>query len=435
MATVNFNLLGKSTPSNIYCRFIHTREYQFRVRTNILINPKFWNAKQQKIKNTLEVKNRNDINRKLSFLKQHIIDDFNESYSNGVLIDKLWLENSIKKFFKRPTEDFKEKIPDRQIYLIDYCKWWIEEKVDDWASSSGKTSFSKNTIHGYKNSINSLSNFIESEYLNSKKLLLKDCGHDTLKKYIQYLKNKGHSNSTVNIKKSRLRFFLSRAVEDNLEVDTSYQRRIFIPKEKEILYPFLNIEELQKIFNIEIKDKKLDDARDNLLIACWTALRISDFNNKLSEENISKDGHIFLETTKTGAEVVIPLHPVVKYILKKRDGKLPDKVKDSLFNKRIREVCKLCGINELTEGSLFDNKKKLKIRGTYEKYKLVTSHIGRRSFATNHFGEIDEEIIMKIGGWKNKEIMHHYVKTRPTKYASKLKNYWDETYNEHGSKK
>ena len=353
MATVNFNLLGKNTPSNIYCRFIHTREYQFRARTNIFINPKFWNAKQQKIKNTLEVKNRNDINRKLSFLKQHIIDDFNESYSNGVLIDKLWLENSIKKFFKRPTEDLKEKIPDRQIYLIDYCKWWIEEKVDDWASSSGKTSFSQNTIHGYKNTIKSLSNFIESEYPKIKKLLLKDCGHDTLKKYIQYLKNKGHSSSTISIKKSRLRFFLSRAVEDNLEVDTSYKRKIFIPKEKEILYPFLNIEELQKIFKIEIKDKKLDDARDNLLIACWTALRISDFNNKLLEENISKDGHIFLETTKTGAEVVIPLHPVVKYILNKRDGKLPDRVKDSTFNQRIKEVCKLCGINELTEGSVF----------------------------------------------------------------------------------
>jgi len=35
-----------------------------------------------------------------------------------------------------------------------------------------------------------------------------------------------------------------------------------------------------------------------------------------------------------------------------------------------------------------------KKHGVFAKWKLVSSHIGRRSFATNHFGKIPTPIIM-----------------------------------------
>ena len=69
------------------------------------------------------------------------------------------------------------------------------------------------------------------------------------------------------------------------------------------------------------------------------------------------------------------------------------------------------------------NVKRKKI-GVYKKYELVTSHICRRSFATNTLGVIPNQDIIKIAGWSDEKMLNKYNKTTNKESANKLKEAW-----------
>ena len=52
--------------------------------------------------------------------------------------------------------------------------------------------------------------------------------------------------------------------------------------------------------------------------------------------------------------------------------------------------------NKKTKGKLFDKITKRKVEGVYPKWKLITSHVCRRSFATNQYGILPVSLIMQI---------------------------------------
>ncbi len=85
-----------------------------------------------------------------------------------------------------------------------------------------------------------------------------------------------------------------------------------------------------------------------------------------------------------------------------------------------KKVCEEVGISEEVEGARMeeiitkkDGKKEIIYRkktGMYKKHELVSSHICRRSFATNIYGKIDTLTIMKITGHKTEAQFLNYIK-------------------------
>lgn len=65
-----------------------------------------------------------------------------------------------------------------------------------------------------------------------------------------------------------------------------------------------------------------------------------------------------------------------------------------------------------------------KKHGTFSKWKLVSSHIGRRSFATNHFGKIPTPIIMAATGHKSESSFLKYIGKGRAEMVSMLAEYW-----------
>jgi integrase len=90
-----------------------------------------------------------------------------------------------------------------------------------------------------------------------------------------------------------------------------------------------------------------------------------------------------------------------------------------------KEVVEGAKISEIT---IKKNGKKETIHrkqvGKFPKHELVTSHICRRSFATNLYGKIDTLTIMKITGHKTESQFLSYIKITPKEYAEKLKECW-----------
>src|SRR5690606_29571471 len=132
-----------------------------------------------------------------------------------------------------------------------------------------------------------------------------------------------------------------------------------------------------------LENESLTNAKDWFVIGLYTGLRVSDLL-KLSSKNL--DGEfINITTKKTSFPVIIPIHPHIKEILKKRGGAFPRKISDQKFNDYIKIVCEKVGFTEFVEGSKMcpmeierDGKKKKihrKIDGKYPMYELISSHI------------------------------------------------------------
>jgi len=241
------------------------------------------------------------------------------------------------------------------------------------------------------------------------------------------LANCSNSTNCSTIKRiiGRVQFFLNRANEQGLKVSNAHKQRIYIESDSDELESvYLNESEIQNIFDLNLEhDYELDNVRDNLILSCWSGLRISDFMGNLKTDNI-KDGYISIKTQKTGSYVKLPVHPMVKKILDKRFGQLPKKISNSEYNKQVKIVCQLAELDNLVYGKLWNPEKKRKEVGYNAKWKYCSSHIGRKSLATNLSGKVADEVIMSAMGWSQVSMKQHYDKRSKNEFANSLNNFW-----------
>ena len=174
-------------------------------------------------------------------------------------------------------------------------------------------------------------------------------------------------------------------------------------------------------------DNKLDNIRDLFIIGLRTGLRISDLQ-RIHDFQFNKNVILISSTEKTNAMVEIPIHPQVKQIIKKRGGSLPRIVSSQKFNLYVKELCAFAKFNEKILGRLMNSKTKRKEKGYFEKYKLISSHTCRRSFATNLYGKIDDKTIMAITTHKSHKQFLDYVKTTQKEHVEKLAEFWKKEY-------
>ena len=156
-------------------------------------------------------------------------------------------------------------------------------------------------------------------------------------------------------------------------------------------------------------------------------------NKSMIEEHYGFE-FIVLTQQKTKKIVQIPIHKEVKFILDFLGGNFPpvfSKNKDSnsaFFNKRLKVVCKEAKLTYLTEGSLRSEKTKRLEVGKYPKYKLVASHICRRSFATNFYAQrkYPTPLLMNITAHGTEKKFLNYIGKKPIDYGVQFAKIWAE---------
>lgn len=132
-----------------------------------------------------------------------------------------------------------------------------------------------------------------------------------------------------------------------------------------------------------------------------------------------EDGKHLLEfkQQKTQKLMTIPFSREAREILSKRNGEFPRPISDQKYNDYIKIVCQKAGMNEKAEGKRRVNiapkgeKKTYRdVIGEYEKWELVSSHIGRRSFATNYYGKVPTSYLINITGHSSERTFLNYIK-------------------------
>jgi integrase len=267
--------------------------------------------------------------------------------------------------------------------------------------------------------------FCEFEKTLESKIVLKDMSVDDFYEFANYLESAGYNPKTIERQIGRMKFFCLRCDEESIKISTAFRQRIYIDKDDdEIESVYLSEEEIDKIYNLQIYDDNLDNARDLLVISCFSGLRVSDLMHSLDTSKV-KDGIISIRTKKTGAFVKVPVHNYCSEILNKRLGNLPRKFSDYEYNCLLKILGEKAGINKVVYGKLWDASKKRKVLGYREKWRYFSSHIARRSFATNLAGKVPTEVIQSVAGWSSATMAKFYDKTSKTEHANKLKSYWN----------
>lgn len=109
----------------------------------------------------------------------------------------------------------------------------------------------------------------------------------------------------------------------------------------------------------------------------------------------------------------IPILPQVQKILDKHAGEFPRKISDQKYNDYIKIVCEKADIkNKITGYKVIsdnDSKEKRRVKGEYPKFELVSSHIGRRSFSTNFYGQIPTSDLMYLTGHTRESNFLRYI--------------------------
>ena len=91
-------------------------------------------------------------------------------------------------------------------------------------------------------------------------------------------------------------------------------------------------------------------------------------------------------------------------------------------NEYIKKVCDFAKLHNLIKGGLqIDNRK---VNGLYPKWQLVTSHIGRRSFATNNYGKIPTALLIGVTGHSTESMFLEYIGKTDTQKAMALAEFF-----------
>ncbi|WP_396170159.1 phage integrase SAM-like domain-containing protein [Flavobacterium sp.] len=410
MASINLLLQSKKSPAVIYIRLRDGRTLDIKAKTNYHIDPTNWDEVEQRpLKKLLKMVDFANLDTDLATLKNDLLKEYNNS--KGVkVVDSLWLKD-----FVNPPQ-VTEKHPDK---LVDYIDTFIEFKRSDVKSSTiTKCNVIKHLVQRYQKHTKSI-------------LFIRDIDAKFKMDFEKYCISVGYAPNTTARNIRFIKTFCRHAKANGVE--THHQLDSIKAKYHKVENIYLTLEEIESIEKIESKDltEGLENARDWLLISCYCGQRVSDFlrfDKSMIRYEKDKKGILkpLIEFTqvKTDKIMTIPLHKKIMEILKKYNGDFPKKISDQKYNEHIKKVCKAAKIEDPTKGVKFDHDTKKKVEKEYEKCELVSSHIGRRSFATNNYGIIPTSFLMYITGHTTEAMFLTYIGKSNKDIAMELTSYF-----------
>ncbi|TVR82021.1 MAG: integrase [Saprospirales bacterium] len=407
MASIEFrvtngkNIKDREKEYSIYLRFTLGRKMEFVKSINFKVCLNDWDQVKQRIRNRTHIHHRHVANELMDGLTIHFREWHNENLKKGITPTRKEAGKHFDRYFQAP------EVPEK-ITLWDYIDNLIK-------SPETRRNLTGGSLRGYRLTKDFLLRFNNEVY----RFDFEDISLDWYNDFVEWCEGQGLSKNYIGKHIKTLKTFLNRALEDKVTTNQSHKSRRFVTLREDTNHTYLNKKELAKIWELKLSGRP-ELARDLFLIGSWTGLRVSDFN-KLTSENITRIDdieYLKVKAQKTSKTVVIPLHPVVKSILKKYDG-TPPRMPEQHINKHIKEVCKLAGITvdlrkEQTRGGKGISKK-------MEKYNLVTNHTARRSFCTNaYLSGLEPLDIMAISGHTSEKNFLKYIKATPEQKALKM---------------
>jgi len=413
MASIKFEVLSNSQTAPIYLRLSVKRGVTPRAKTGLYINYKDW-SNDTKLPKQTKASNKN-ITTDLRKLKVHILEKLNQSVIKNDTINKEWLTHHIDVFFNRIDEN---KTQTKVTYWIEY----IIKNASLLENSKGGYGLSYNRLKSYKGLLKRF-----TEYQKNKTINIKDLDKNGFNEFKQWLFDvKKYSPSTA------IKFLtdLQKVVRVASEFTTIADNFQSVKFKKVSTYDddmnviTLSYEEIQDIQNLTLTNDALINARKWLILACFTGQRGNALLERIKKENFhfyGKDLIITIKQKKVNQNITIPVLPPVKEIYEQG---LPYKISTQKLNTHIKTICKLAEINELVMGKKKNKETKRNEKKLRPKYEYISTHTGRRTFATLHYNKIPTPIIMRVTGHKKESTFLAYINQNNDDHIDKFLDFY-----------
>ena len=299
----------------------------------------------------------------------------------------------------------------------------------------------KETIWNYKNTLRRYKDFIED---NSLKDAFTIFDEDFQSKFDDYLLNEQElAMNTIVSSHSQLKTMLKRAYEKGLLRDPAFLH--WTSKTINFTHVYLNDKEINSFYELILtpeirkenkigKESHIEESKDLFIISARTGLRFSDLRHLGSATWDMSEGKetLTILIQKTNRELSLPLHKQVIEIYEKYKGVLPLPVDKSKYNEHVRLCAKLAGITENI--ATFEWEKGRPVMKDHKKYELISSHTGRRSFATNLYLVCKSpHYVMNLTGHQTEESFKRYICVDQKEMAEVVRKYINLDYTGEGN--
>jgi site-specific recombinase XerD len=414
MAKVKFfiRVSAKKDTAPIRVRFYNGKRFDTTARTRENVKLNYWNKTKGKYRKVSGFFDYTEKQKKLDDLERFILNEYSKTASDSI-INGEWLATTIDKYYD------PDKYKTTGITLFKYIERFIANAHKRINPSTGNP-VSYKMRREYE---------VTFEYL---KLYAEKYGEPNFEdidlqfhaNFVDLLRDAGLRINTIGKKIQTLKIFLNKATEEGVNTNTMYKSRSFtIPTEEPDNFA-LTIEELNKIYSIDLSQRPgLERVRDLFIISCWTGVRYSDLYQ--INKNRIDDGILQVTQNKTLGKIWIPLHPMVEEIFEKYDYQLPKPISNQKYNKALKEIGKLAGLTSTFNITYSLHGKRVDEKA--RKCDKLSSHTARRTFCTIQYEmDIPTLTIMAISGHRTEKAFLKYIKVDGKGHAEKLKRIWKE---------
>lgn len=381
---------------------------RLRIGVDESINPKYWNNKTNRARNTPSFPSSPEFNGRLEAIKAGIEKSYYDYFNQN---NQAPTPGTLKTLILKDVLNKQKRLS----LLEFYQDFIIRTETGSRITRKGYV-VNPEAAKFYRTALGRL-----KEYNNN--LDYNDITQEFYNNYMKFLNSQGLALNTIGDQIKKLKAVMQDALKAGHHRNETFKSFIKPAEDAENVY--LSTQELTDLEKLDLSfNPSYDKVRDLFLIGCYSGLRMSDFS-RLTSQHI-KEGFITIEQKKTKGSVVIPVHKVVKKILQKYNGNLPDAISGQKFNEYLKEICKKVTALNATE-SKRRTKGGLKTISTLQKWEMISSHTARRSFCTNEYLKGTPALtIMKVSGHKTESSFLKYIKISQKEHAEKMKQLWEE---------
>ena len=394
-----------------YCIYLvafmqHTR---IKYNTKVKVKTEDWNDNRQEVRKTYK-----DYGKTNDYLRK-IKDKAAEFMRDCEFGERNFNTNEFKRFM---DEELNRK--SRTETMDDIYKLFIEYEKNALTDKGEKVKAA--TVRKYE--LNR-EKFLEYEQQQQKRFYPQQIDKiffEDFQKFLTYTKN--HKVGQVHKDIGLLKTVLFWAQERGFKVKDDF-RKFRAPTEK-VENVALYLEEIRQLYNLDLSDNpELDKYKVAFLIGCYCGARPSDFMKFTKEKNITtdKDGNkcITYHAQKTGKKATIQICNELDKLLEKSNYEFP-KIDERYINRKIKEICKLAGLNRQVETiSTKGGKREIK-RGKL--YDFIVGKTAKRTFVTSlYYGYNGESLsLLEIAGYtgNNLDTIRRYLVINPALSGGKI---------------
>ncbi|MGO3708027.1 MAG: phage integrase SAM-like domain-containing protein [Mesonia hippocampi] len=405
--TFTFFLPEQGFLKNIYIKVAELESgATYTLKTPLQILEKDWdNDKQRPI--NIYIKKYKILNVKLNNIKKNLFKFLQDKQYSGRYAKESGMIKKVEEICSQ------QEIKQSKDSLLYYMQWYIDTK---------KGLICHSTYKRYKVFYHLFERF---EGFILRQLTVVEVNSSFIKNFLKFGKQEEYSENTIyrsiHFVKTILNFAERKGIRTAVrELDIRREKQ-----HKEVVT--LSEQELMVVRKTKVSSR-LQIAKSWLLISCYTGQRFSDFMgfSKKQLTTINNKLCISFIQQKTQKKILLPLHPVVLKVLENNNGNFPRRLDINEYNEQIKVIAKLANLTRRIKA-----KKRLGYRSRYvetEKWELISSHIGRRSFATNFYGKIPTPLLMSATGHSTEQMFLKYINPIDETRVETLSNYFDEIH-------